>query len=71
MTITLPMVLIALALAIVCAIISVVFVVRKYSMKHDPVDYPLDQFTQLNLQEREDRFLKKEVTSRSLSKDKD
>ena len=38
MTITPTTVLIALALAIVCAIISVVLVIRKYSMKHDPVD---------------------------------
>lgn len=60
----------ALALAIVCAVISVIVVIRKYSMKHTPVDYPLDQFTQLDLQERSDLFIRKEVTSRVISDNK-
>ena len=70
MNITPTMVLVALALAIVCAIISVIVVIRKYSMKHDPVDYPLDQFTKLNLEEQSDLFIRKEVTSRVISEDK-
>ncbi len=44
-------------------------VLRSYSMKHNPVDYPLDQFTKLNLQERSDLFVGKEVTSRVISED--
>ncbi len=70
MNITPTMVLVALAIAIVCAIISVIVVIRKYSMKHDPVDYPLDQFTKLNLEEQSDLFIRKEVTSRVISEDK-
>ena len=70
MNITPTVFFVALALAIVCAIISVVVVIRKYSMKHDPVDYPLDQFTKLNLEEQSDQFTGKEVTSRVISNDK-
>lgn len=70
MTITPTVFFIALAIGIIGAIISVVMVVRKYSMKHDPVDYPLDQFTQLDLQEQADQFVRKEVTSRVISEDK-
>ena len=70
MNITPTVFFVALALAIVCAIISVVVVIRKYSMKHDPVDYPLDQFTNLKLEEQSDLFTGKEVHSRVISNDK-
>ncbi|MBE6529296.1 MAG: hypothetical protein E7680_01670 [Ruminococcaceae bacterium] len=70
MNITPTVFFIALALAVICAIVSVVVVIRKYSMKHNPVDYPLDQFTQLDLQEQADQFVGKEVTSRVISDDK-
>lgn len=71
MTITPTVVLIALAIGIIGGIISVVVVIRKYSMKHDPVDYPLDQFTRLNLEEQSDLFTGKEVHSRVISEDRD
>ena len=69
MTITPALFFVALALAVLCAAAGVFLVVRKYSMKHNPVDYPLDQFTKLNLQERSDIFVGKEVTSRVISED--
>ena len=58
---------IAAIIAIVIAAVAAFFVVRGYSMKHKPVDYPLNEFTKLNLQERSDQFVGSHVTSRVIS----
>lgn len=57
----------AAVIAIVIAAVAAVFVVRSYSMKHQPVDYPLDEFTKLDLRESTDRFAGSHVTSRVIS----
>lgn len=64
MTITPLVVIVALLLAAVIAAVAAFFVVRSYSMKHKPVDYPLDEFTKLDLREKSDRFVGRNVTSR-------
>ena len=58
---------ISLALALAIAAAAMFLVVRSYSMKHQPVDYPFNQFTKLNLQEESDLFVDKQVTSRVIS----
>ena len=62
-------VIVSLILALVITGFLVFRVLRSYSMKQDPVDYPLDQFTKLNLQEKSDLFVGKQVTSRVISDD--
>ena len=64
MTITPLVVIVAFLLAAVIAAVAAFFVVRSYSMKHKPVDYPLDEFTKLDLREKSDRFVGRNVTSR-------
>ncbi len=59
----------AALIALVIVGIVVFLIVRSYSMKHKPVDYPLDQFTRLELQQSFDKFAGKEVTSRELPKE--
>ena len=60
----------ALPFAAVIAVIIAAVAARSYSMKHKPVDYPLDQFTKLDLRERSDRFVGSQVTSRVISEDR-
>ena len=62
-------VIVSAILALIITGFLVFRVLRSYSMKHDPVDYPLDQFTKLNLQEKSDLFVGKQVTSRVISDD--
>ena len=64
-------IIVSAVIAIIIAIIAAVSVVRKYSMKNEPVEYPFDQFTKLDLQEKSDTFLEKKVTSRVISNDND
>ena len=54
----------AFLLAVIVAVIVAVVIVRNYSMKHKPVDYPFDQFTKLDLREKEDVFTGSHVTKR-------
>ena len=61
----------AIAIAVVAAVIVAVFIVRSYSMKHKPVDYPLDQFTKLDLREQSDTFTGSTVTSREINSGRD
>ena len=58
---------IAAVIAVVIAAIAAFFVVRSYSMKHKPVEYPLDRFTKLELRENQDIFLGSHVTSRTIN----
>ncbi len=60
----------AAVIAVIIAAVAAFFVARSYSMKHKPVDYPLDQFTKLDLRERSDRFVGSQVTSRVISEDR-
>lgn len=64
-------IIVSAVIALIIAVIAAVSVVRNYSMKYKPVDYPFDQFTKLNLQEQSDRFIEKRVTSRIVSDDRD
>ena len=57
----------AIIIAVVIAAVAAFLVARSYSMKHKPVDYPLNEFTKLNLQERSDQFVGSHVTSRVIS----
>ena len=57
----------SLVLAIIISVVVAFLIAKSYSMKNQPVDYPLDQFTKLNLQDQMDRFVSKEVTSRVVS----
>ncbi len=60
----------ALLLAAIVSCVVVFFIVRSYSMKHKPVDYPLDQYTKLNLHEKEDIFTGSHVTRRTIDRDR-
>ncbi len=64
MTITPLVVIIAFLIAAVIATVAAIFLVRSYSMKHKPVEYPFDEFTKLDLREKSDRFVGRNVTSR-------
>ena len=64
MTITPLLVVISFLIAAVIAAVAAFFVVRSYSMKHKPVEYPFKDFTQLDLQEQRDVFVGRNVTSR-------
>ena len=64
MTITPLVVIIAFLIAAVIATVAAIFIVRSYSMKHKPVEYPFDEFTKLDLREQSDRFVGRNVTSR-------
>lgn len=64
MTITPLVVIIAFLIAAVIATVAAIFIVRSYSMKHKPVEYPFDEFTKLDLREKSDRFVGRNVTSR-------
>lgn len=61
---------IAAVIAVVIAAIAAFFVVRSYSMKHKPVDYPFKEFTKLDLRESTDHFAGSHVTSRVISDDR-
>lgn len=58
---------IALFAALAITAVAIFAIVRSYSMKYKPVDYPFDQFTKLNLQEQSDLLVDKQVTSRVIS----
>lgn len=61
----------AILLAVAAAALAAFFIVRSYSMKHKPVDYPLSEFTKLNLTEKSDLFAGKSVTSRVIQTDRE
>lgn len=54
----------AILLAVIIAVVAVVCIVRSYSMKYKQVDYPFDQYTKLNLHEKQDVFTGSHVTRR-------
>ena len=58
-----------LAAAIIAGLV-VFFIVRSYSMKHNPVDYPLDRYTKLNLREKQDVFTGSYITKRVIQNDR-
>ena len=64
-------IIVSLILALIIAAIAVFAVVKSYSMKNQPVDYPLDQFTKLDLQAKSDQFVDKHVTVRVISDSSD
>ena len=63
-------VIVSLLLALLIAGICVFAVVRSYSMKHKPVEYPFKEFTKLDLQEKSDLFVGKQITSRIISNER-
>ena len=60
----------AIFAAAVIAGLVVFFIVRSYSMKYKQVDYPLDRYTKLNLQEKQDIFAGSHVTRRVIQNDR-
>ena len=63
-------VLIGIAVGLVAALIAVVGVILSYRRKNRSPIYPLDQFTNLNLTEKEDRYLYTRTTTRTINRDK-
>lgn len=61
---------VAIVIAVVIAALAAFLVVRSYSMKHKPVDYPLNEFTKLDLRESADLFTGSQVTSRVISEER-
>lgn len=60
----------AILIALAVAAVSAFLIVRNYSMKHKPVEYPFDEFTRLDLTEKSDLFSGKTVTSRVIQTDR-
>ena len=58
-----------LAAAIIAGLV-VFFIVRSYSMKYKQVEYPLDQYTKLNLREQQDLFTGSHITRRVIETDR-
>ena len=58
---------VAILIGVIAAAVAIVMVIRNYSMKHKPVEYPLDRFTKLDLREKQDVFLGSHVTSRTIN----
>lgn len=63
-------VLIGIAVGLVAAIGAVVGVILSYRRKNRSPIYPLDQFTKLNLTEKQDRYLYTRTTTRTINRDK-
>ena len=61
-------VLIGIIAGIVCAAIAIVGVVLSYKRKNRSPIYPLDQFTNLDLREKTDRYLYTRTTTRTINK---
>ncbi|MBR4769971.1 MAG: hypothetical protein IK090_03470 [Clostridia bacterium] len=61
-------VLIGIIAGIVCAAIAIVGVVLSYKRKNRSPIYPLDQFTDLDLREKTDRYLYTRTTTRTINK---
>ena len=61
-------VLIGILAGIVCAAIAIVGVVLSYKRKNRSPIYPLDQFTNLDLREKTDRYLYTRTTTRTINK---
>lgn len=61
-------VLIGILVGIVCAAISIVGVILSYKRKNRSPIYPLDQFTDLDLREKTDRYLYTRTTTRTINK---
>ncbi len=61
-------VLIGILVGIVCAAIAIVGVVLSYKQKNRSPIYPLDQFTDLDLREKTDRYLYTRTTTRTINK---
>lgn len=63
-------VLIGILVGLLAAVISIVGVILAYRRKNRSPSYPLDQFTKLNLSEKEDRYLYTRTTTRTINRDK-
>ena len=63
-------VLIGVLVGLVAAIISIVGVVLSYKRKNRSPIYPLDKFTDLDLREKEDRYLYTRTTTRTINQNK-
>ena len=61
-------VLIGIIAGIVCAAIAIGGVVLSYKRKNRSPIYPLDQFTDLDLREKTDRYLYTRTTTRTINK---
>ena len=60
----------AILAAVIVSVVVVVWIVRSYSMKYKQVDYPLDQYTKLDLREKQDLFTGSHVTRRVIETDR-
>ncbi len=61
-------VLIGILVGLVCAVGAIVGVVLSYHRKNRSPIYPLDQFTDLDLTEKTDRYLYTRTTTRTINK---
>ena len=63
-------VLIGILCGLFVALIAIVGVILSYHRKNRSPIYPLDQFTNLNLTEKEDRYLYTRTTTRTINRDR-
>ena len=63
-------VLIGILGGLLAALIAIVCVIFAYHKKNRSPIYPLDQFTNLNLTEKVDRYLYTRTTTRTINRDK-
>ena len=63
-------VLIGVLVGVVCALCAVLGVVLSYHRKNRSPIYPLDQFTNLDLTEKSDRYLYTRTTTRTINQNK-
>lgn len=63
-------VLIGILGGLLAALIAIVGVILSYHRKNRSPIYPLDQFTNLNLTEKVDRYLYTRTTTRTINRDK-
>lgn len=61
-------VLIGILVGLVCAVGAIVGVVLSYHRKNRSPIYPLDQFTDLDLTEKTDRYLYTRTTTRTINR---
>ena len=61
-------VLIGILVGLVCAVGAIVGVVLSYHRKNRSPIYPLDQFTDLDLTDKTDRYLYTRTTTRTINK---
>ncbi len=63
-------ILIGVLVGLVAAIGAIVGVILSYKRKNRSPIYPLDQFTDLDLREKEDRYLYTRTTTRTINQNK-